>query len=189
MGETTGRRVQAVDVAADLFRRHGYSRTTMADIARGASMSRPTLYSEFPDKDAVFAAVLESMTVALVAEIEAEVGRCGSLVSRVERACSLWVLAGYELVQANPDAADMFDARFPAVRASNRVFEDFLTGLFGGVVGVPRELEPRRLAEVVNLSLQGIKKFAVSRGHLDDLIVTLVMAVCASVTEGGSRPR
>ncbi|MDV6271841.1 TetR/AcrR family transcriptional regulator, partial [Rhodococcus globerulus] len=182
MSETTDRQRQTIDAATDLFRRHGYGKTTMADIARASSMSRPTLYSEFPDKDAVFAAVLESMTASLLADIERAVRECHTLRSQVERACALWVLTGYELVRHNPDAADLFDARFPAVQASNRAFEDFLTELFDHGVPTAPELEPRRLAEMISLSLQGIKKHARTRPHLDDLINTLTAAACTAVT-------
>ena len=44
------RRERLVKVALDVFLRYGHARTTMADIAREAGISRPALYLMFPGK-------------------------------------------------------------------------------------------------------------------------------------------
>ena len=43
-----------LDAAAALFRRYGYRRTSMEDIAKELGVSRPSLYSYFKNKDEVF---------------------------------------------------------------------------------------------------------------------------------------
>ena len=58
---TSTRGDQVVQAAIGVFLRYGYARTTMADIAQAAGLSRPTLYLEFPDKDAIFHAVVDAM--------------------------------------------------------------------------------------------------------------------------------
>lgn len=49
---------QILDVAAALFMGQGFHATSMDDIAAKAHMSKLTLYSRFPDKNALFAAVI-----------------------------------------------------------------------------------------------------------------------------------
>lgn len=70
MSETTStRRGQVVQAAIGVFLRYGYARTTMAHIAQAAGLSRPTLYLTFPDKDAIFHAVVDAMVADKLSEI------------------------------------------------------------------------------------------------------------------------
>jgi AcrR family transcriptional regulator len=47
--------------ATAIFSRYGYARTTMGDIAAEAGISQPALYLLFPDKEALFTAVIRRM--------------------------------------------------------------------------------------------------------------------------------
>ncbi|HAC56934.1 MAG TPA: hypothetical protein DCF73_01120 [Rhodobiaceae bacterium] len=47
--------------AFDLFRRYGYKRTSMEDIARAASVAKGTLYLYFESKDQLFDAICNSL--------------------------------------------------------------------------------------------------------------------------------
>lgn len=52
-------RTRILDSAADLFRRNGFSGTSMDGIAASARMSKRTLYACFPDKRAILESVLD----------------------------------------------------------------------------------------------------------------------------------
>jgi len=52
MSEQSVRRI--LEAALTLFARHGFKRSSMADIAREAGVARATLYLRFADKSAVF---------------------------------------------------------------------------------------------------------------------------------------
>jgi AcrR family transcriptional regulator len=55
MSGTENQRRDAILVAAaTVFRRYGYRRTSMEDIAKETGVSRPSLYSHFKNKDEVF---------------------------------------------------------------------------------------------------------------------------------------
>ena len=49
-----------------MFFRYGYARTTMADLASAAGLSRPALYLVFPGKAEVFQAVVEWLSEHLL---------------------------------------------------------------------------------------------------------------------------
>lgn len=51
-------RMQLLQVAASVFARLGYARTTVADITQAANVSRPAFYLYFASKEAVFAEVV-----------------------------------------------------------------------------------------------------------------------------------
>ncbi|RYL98057.1 TetR/AcrR family transcriptional regulator [Sphingobium fuliginis] len=67
-------RSRILDAAAHLFRREGFSGTSMDAIAALARMSKRTLYAGFPDKRAVLEAVLEQFIARRFAMIE-RIGR------------------------------------------------------------------------------------------------------------------
>ena len=76
------RRARIVDAARHLILRQGLRATTMEAIAREARIAKPTLYGYFPDKEAVFAAIIQ----ALVDDIRAAVRRSSERRRRRRRA-------------------------------------------------------------------------------------------------------
>ena len=56
--DQTNRRQRLLRSAGALFSRWGFDKTSMDEIAREAGISKGTVYLEFPNKDALFKAVL-----------------------------------------------------------------------------------------------------------------------------------
>ena len=54
-------RRQVLDVALQLFSRHGYRATSVREIAERARVSTGNLYHHFPDKEAIFNALLDEL--------------------------------------------------------------------------------------------------------------------------------
>lgn len=53
------RRAQLIDVAMDVFAAHGFSQTTMDEIARLAAVSKPVLYQHFENKRDLFFTLID----------------------------------------------------------------------------------------------------------------------------------
>ncbi|UCE86204.1 MAG: TetR/AcrR family transcriptional regulator [Deltaproteobacteria bacterium] len=72
-GQHTAERI--LDVAESLFAERGYAGTTLRDVAAGVGLRIPSLYNHFPNKEALYAAVLERglspVLEALAALVEA----------------------------------------------------------------------------------------------------------------------
>ena len=68
------KRERILDAALDQFAAYGFSRTSMADIAKAAKMSRPALYLHFGNKEEIFRATLE--TILSRAYARAQVALC-----------------------------------------------------------------------------------------------------------------
>jgi AcrR family transcriptional regulator len=186
MDDVSARRALIMEHASALFQRLGYAKTTLVDVARSAGISRPTLYAEFTDKDALYDAVLDAMATDLIIEIGNELRGRRTPRAKLLHACTRWVEVGYTWVQANPEAADLFDPGFPPVRRANARFEHFLEGLLAEDVATSsRTLSAARLAEVMSLSLQGFRSFAPTRERLVALTETLVDAVCGALRSDG----
>lgn len=64
------RRAQILEVAQELFARHGYHHVSMDDIADRAEVSKPVLYRHFPSKLDLYLDVVDHRAEALVTAID-----------------------------------------------------------------------------------------------------------------------
>lgn len=73
------REQQILDVAGPVFGAHGFSATSVADIAREAGISKPLIYNYFGSKDGLFERCLAHASDLLIGEIErsAQLGAVG----------------------------------------------------------------------------------------------------------------
>lgn len=72
-----------LDAAADCYLRLGVTKATAADIARAAGISRATLYRRFGGQEAIFMAVLERESEAMVVEARAHLGTMADPAARL----------------------------------------------------------------------------------------------------------
>ncbi|MGY2733826.1 TetR/AcrR family transcriptional regulator [Sphingomonas sp. UYP23] len=166
---------RAVDGATDVFTRYGYARTTMADIAAKAGMSRPALYLLHPDKDAIFETVIRRMDERKLGEIAEALAPMDDLGDRLRTACVSWGLHGVELADVHPDASDLFDLRFAAVRQVYANFEAVVAGLI--IDQVPRSginATPTELARVLVYGMRGLRSVASDTAEMKRLILVQV---------------
>ncbi|MFD3583235.1 TetR/AcrR family transcriptional regulator [Streptomyces sp. NPDC058683] len=183
------RRARSLEAAAEVFRRYGYNRTKMSDIAQSAGISRPTLYAAFSDKAAIFDAVIATMVATELATIRRHLAGQDDLKARLRYACQSWATPGFDLVRANPDARDLFDERFDAVRAGNAAFEALLTELLqepASTAGIG--VSAADLAQMISCALQGFKRLADDTAALDRMIDSLVTTTCAALALSATYP-
>lgn len=72
--------------ADELFRRYGFLKTTVADIAHGLQMSPANVYKFFPSKNAIFEACAERNIAAMQEEVSRIVGSPTGALRRLEEA-------------------------------------------------------------------------------------------------------
>lgn len=162
---------RALASAMDVFTRYGYARTTMGDIAAGAGMSRPALYLLFPDKEAIFARVVARMDERTLREIRAALHGLTTLEDQLLHACVAWGLHGVELAAAHPDAADLFDLRFPAVRQVYANFEALVVELIAEpVAGSARDASAAELARTLVYGMRGLRAVATTVEEMRRLV-------------------
>jgi len=177
------RRDRIVDAAIGVFLRYGYARATMGDIAQAAGLTRPTLYVTFPDKERIFAAVVEKMIADKLEEIRGGLPRRSTLETKLRFACDAWAADGYDLVQAHPDAADMFDLGFKSVCAGYQAFEGLIAYILKDAVDRSSlDLSPAKLARSIVYALKGFKDVAANSADLRTLIATHVAVVSTALS-------
>ena len=187
---TAPRHQLVVEVATEIFLRYGYARTTMADIAQAAGLSRPTLYLSFSDKEEVFQAVVETMAANKLAEIRLGLAGQSGLSAKLRYACKSWGAEGFDLVQANPDAKDIFDLRFKAVCDSYAAFEELLVELIGEPLRqTGLDVQATELARAIGYSMKGLKDLARDGADIRRMIDTLITAVAAGLDPSPAKSR
>jgi AcrR family transcriptional regulator len=82
--QTTSRRDQILDIAADLFAHRGFHGVSVADLGAACGISGPALYKHFSSKDAVLAEMLVSISERLLAEGTARVRASSDARSAIE---------------------------------------------------------------------------------------------------------
>ena len=80
--EKTASRI--IEVAQELFRRVGYAKTAVADIARELGMSPANVYRFFPSKAAINEAIAEKYLIEIHRRLDAVVAENASAAERLE---------------------------------------------------------------------------------------------------------
>ncbi|WP_019646116.1 TetR/AcrR family transcriptional regulator [Novispirillum itersonii] len=94
---------EIVAIAADLFARDGFSTVTMEQIAAAADVAKATLYSHFPTKDAIAAAIVRADIATARPEMLGLIEAPGTTATRLEG-----------LFEASVRWIDRHDGLFPA---------------------------------------------------------------------------
>ena len=174
------RRDAIVRSSREVFLRYGFARTTMEDLARAADMSRPALYLLFPRKEEAFTAVIDDLWQETLRLYQTKLPGLKTLEERLRFLLHHWTGTGYELTSTHPDASDVFDIRYPAVRKMYDELCNFLGGVLSeSLARTPARVSPKDLAQAAIFSLRGMKEIVRSRRHMHvliDLQVDLLLA-------------
>lgn len=176
----------ALDSATEVFTRYGFERATMSDIAAKAGMSRPALYLVFPDKEAAFAQVIARMDERKLVEITTVLPTLDSLEARLLHACQSWGVHGMELAAVHPDAADLFDIRFPAVQTVFANFQALIVQqLAEAGAGPPPGVAPSEFARAVVFGMRGLRDAALDADDMRRLIAVHVRCFVQALSFSG----
>lgn len=184
------RRQHVIKVAISVFLRYGYARTTLADIAKAAGVARTALYLVFSDKEAIFHAVVETMVAEKLSDIRRGLPAKSSFAAKLRFACESWGAEGFELVQAHPDARDMFDLGFASVCGGYSAFEELLVEIIREPL---REsglsIQARELAHSIAFAIKGFKDIARDGREMRRMIGVEVILITAALRPSTKKRR
>src|SRR5688572_21432171 len=125
------RRRRILDAARYLVLRQGLRATTMEAIAREAGVAKPTLYSYFPDKEAVFQGIVEELMAAVLKGFDAALNGEGDAVTRVGAALAAKYKTIARLLEGSPHADELYGeherSTAPVFRAVEQQVEAAIT--------------------------------------------------------------
>jgi AcrR family transcriptional regulator len=76
-GRTERKRQAILEAATEIFLRHGFLGTNMDEVAARAEVSKQTVYKQFTCKEALFLAIVGSMTSGAGDKVQRDIGRMG----------------------------------------------------------------------------------------------------------------
>lgn len=179
---------RVLKAARDVFSRYGYARTTMGDIAKAAGMSRPALYLVFPNKDDIFAAVVNRFGAELLETIRKGALERDTLQGQLQYAFTVWAVESYKLVAASPDARDLVEGNHKAVEATYKEFEELVAELLTPAVRALRpRTTPEAVARLLVRSSRGLKQTAKDSEDLQNMLDLLISFMVAALFSEASR--
>ncbi len=181
-GMTSKKEEHVLHSAREVFLRYGFTRTTMADVAKAAGISRPALYLLFPGKEHIYSAVIHKMNEEALRDICNGIQASDTLEHKLGIALERWVARSWDLERANPDAGGFFDHTLSAVQEIYAEFQTYLAGLMADAVQAsPLEVSPEELARTLLYSLWGPKAIAKDGEELRRMIAVQVSVVVAAL--------
>jgi len=176
-----------IAAARHVFMRYGFKRVTMGEIATAAGMSRAALYLVYPSKEDVLTAVVTRLFAAMLDEIRHGLGRFATVEEQLTFALDVWCVTGFELVQASPDAKDLYDSSYQfAAEVMATATADFVA-LVADVLDplVRRQtkvaLSSVQIAQVLVSAMPGFKGAVTTTEQFRAMIALLITIVLASL--------
>lgn len=182
---------ETIAAAKQVFMRYGYKRTTMADIAEAAHMSRPALYLVFPSKEQVFRAVTVRIFTEMLDEIRQGLERFATPEKKLTFGFDVWNVRGFELVQASPDAKDLYESSYQfAAEVTTKAASDFvviLAEVLEPLVGRQTKvgLSSVQIAQMLASAVAGFKSSVKTTKQLREMIARLITVVLAGLESAG----
>lgn len=107
---TADKRDKLLDAARELFLRQGLRATRMEAIARAAGVAKPTLYAYFPDKDALFLAIVAQVLDDKARAFAAGLAGPGAVDARIGAALAAEFAVVSKAIGTSPHADEFFAA-------------------------------------------------------------------------------
>ncbi len=158
MRQAENRRDRVLDAAQHLFLRSGFRGTTMEAIAAEAGIAKPTLYAEFPDKVAVFSAVLTRFFSELHQAFDSGLSGNGPVAQRIAEALTAKYLMLRNVLEASPHATELYgETRQAAPQLA--ALETAIAERIAAEIGTSQEPgEAIRLASILAGAADGVAK-------------------------------
>ena len=177
------------DAALRLFFRHGYRKVTMMDIAAEAGMSRPSLYAAFPNKEAIYSALVAEHTALHAVRAEARLRESQGLRQRLACLFDEWIVEPFASVIDSENSADMLanTAQYaPAATAALYArFESQLREVLEPEMAPGAPLSARDLAYLLMMATRGLKAASSTLEELRRLTNGIVDMAVATARSGG----
>ncbi len=188
-GKDDEKRQRIVDAATALFSRYGYKRTSIEQLASEAQLAKPTIYSYFDGKDAIFRAAIQSFCDAVLLAAENASRKDGPMEKRVTDMLVAKFTRYFELVQSSPHAAELIGSHgMLGQDIVERTDERFLR-LLAATIEKDRALHPARIGlesplRVARLLIRAAsgaaydaKSAAEHRRHIGELVRAVILGL------------
>ncbi|NMI21802.1 TetR/AcrR family transcriptional regulator [Xanthomonas hortorum pv. pelargonii] len=188
--QAVSKEARVMEVALQLFLRHGYRKVSMSDIAQATQMSRPSLYAAFANKEAIFAAQVARQRAFCMVETAQRVRGSQDLQTQLRHLFDIWVLEPVAAVIGSDNGMDLVancGVYAPdALGALYQQMETTLVQLLSPHVRADSAMSAADLAYILRLATTSLKASADNEAVLRRLIAGLITMALATVQAGGA---
>jgi len=160
-GERTAARI--MDVAEDLFARHGYEGTSLRNIAEGANIKEPGLYNHFSGKQGLYEAVLFRALSPMADAMNEQLSQASGLRDYTDLPSVM-----LDMLLEHPQMASLFQQALQGDPNSlgNRLVQGWLDGLFEQGMQSMEHLGASGEADWESMALNVIAMFNLVTGYV-----------------------
>lgn len=174
-----------LDGAMQQFARHGFAKTSMADIAKASGVSRTSLYNHFPTKEDVFKALSGQINERVYAEVATALHASGSWDGRLLDIINARVGWVYELLHASEYGRELINEKNRicggGVLAANDRFAKIIADLLAE--NLSNRTDSATLAHVLIQSVNGVLEKAETKRDAEQSISLLVGLFCKGLMQ------
>ena len=179
MGETVKklsehRRNQILDAGLSMALKHGLRGSSMEALAREAGIAKPTLYGYFPNKDALFVAVLQRILEQLEHQVEKSLNGKGDLVFRISSALVSKHKLVFSLLEGSPHREEIYSEKSRIAAREIEKFEDWLQMKISLALKESGRKWPQNYAQLLIACAEGIAQKATSVSQIGPAIRLMV---------------
>lgn len=136
----------------------GLRAATMEAIAAEAGVAKPTLYKYFPDKSAIYDAVIDVVMAELTLVFDTAIAEEGSAVSRVAGAIAAKTKFAFRLLHSSPHAAELYDEETERALEKVMEFERYVEDKIAHVLAEDGHESARSMTQLLLACAMGISK-------------------------------
>lgn len=171
------------EITYQLILKHGYRKVTMSDIAKACSLSRPTVYAAFANKEAVVEFLIEQHIEHCRAESANRLAQAKTLHEKLTVICDVWITEPAASVVDNENGVDLManiSIYVPKIKSVYEDFEKLTLKLLKAETDVRSAASHKDLAKVFALSVQSLKASTKNIAELRRLINVLIAVTTTS---------
>jgi AcrR family transcriptional regulator len=153
-----------------LFLRQGVRGTSMEAIARETGIAKATLYGQFPDKTAIFEALIDLLIAEKRAVVDAALAGAGSGVMRAANALSAKHKLLARLLESSPHADELEAEGQTHGRGQSDPFDDWLLSRVAEALAGDGVDNPQQSARLLIACADGIANHVTQSGEIGPAI-------------------
>jgi AcrR family transcriptional regulator len=169
-----------LDGAMEQFARHGFAKTSMADIAKAAGVSRTSLYNHYPAKEDVFKALSGRINERVYGEVVAAMRAVGPWDKRLLEIINARVSWVYELLHASPYGRELINEKNRICGGDVIVANDRFAGIVADLLAenAGNRTDSATFAHVLIQSVNGVLEKAETKEDAEHGVSLLVRFFC-----------
>ncbi|MDF2235204.1 helix-turn-helix domain containing protein [Albimonas sp. CAU 1670] len=149
MKRSPAREARMLEAAQALFLESGLRGATMEAIAKRAGVAKPTLYAYFPDKEAMFRAVIATVIERMKSAFEVALAHPGAPEDRVARALADKYGVADALLEGSPHAQELTSDQIVRTGAEFQALHAWMVGRIADVLREAGRPDPEWRAQLV----------------------------------------